>query len=73
MSPIRQQTNPQIVKLLREHDSLDYAQQQARQALQRQILFLMNTIKLHELEEERTQRMHFAARPRMPAQLQFGN
>lgn len=53
MSPIRQQQNPLILKLLREHDGLSPDQLQERQALQRRILFLMTTIKLHELEEER--------------------
>lgn len=54
MSPIRQQHNPLILKLLREHDSLNPDQLQERQALQRRILFLMTTIKLNELEEERS-------------------
>jgi hypothetical protein len=54
MSPIRQQNNPLILKLLREHDSLGVEQRQERQALRRRILFLMTTIKLHELEEERS-------------------
>ena len=52
MSSIRQQNNPLILRLLREHDSLGMEQHQERQALQRRILFLMTTIKLHELEEE---------------------
>jgi hypothetical protein len=54
MSFIRQQNNPLIIKLLREHDSLGPEQQQARQSIQRRILFLMTTIKLHELEAERS-------------------
>ena len=54
MSSIRQQNNPLIIKLLREHDSLGPEQQQARQTIQRRILFLMTTIKLHELEAERS-------------------
>lgn len=52
MSPIREQHNPLILKLLREHDSLGHDQQQERKSLQRRILFLMTTIKLHERETE---------------------
>jgi hypothetical protein len=54
MSSIRQQNNPLIIQLLREHDSLAPEQQEARQTIQRRILFLMTTIKFHELEVERS-------------------
>ena len=58
MSGIRQQNNPLILKLLREHDALDADQWEERKALQRRILFLMTTIKLHELEIARERLPH---------------
>jgi hypothetical protein len=53
MSEIREQNNPLIMKLLREHDSLGLDQVTERKELQRRILFLMTTIKMHELEQAR--------------------
>ena len=53
MSEIREQNNPLITKLLREHDSLGLDQVTERKELQRRILFLMTTIKMHELEQAR--------------------
>ncbi len=55
MSYIREQNNPLIQQLLQEHDRLGVDKQTERQALQRRILFLMTTIKMHELEDERNQ------------------
>ncbi len=53
MSFIREKNNPLIQQLLQEHDRLSLDRHVERQALQRRILFLMTTIKMHELEEER--------------------
>ncbi len=51
MSPVREHYNPIIIKLLREHDRLPDENVAERKCFQRQILFLMNTIKLDELEQ----------------------
>ena len=51
MSPVREQYNPIITKLLREHDHLPHENVVERKSFQRQILFLMNAIKLDELEQ----------------------
>ncbi|WP_167523318.1 hypothetical protein [Polynucleobacter asymbioticus] len=51
MSPVREHYNPVITKLLREHDRLPHDMVQERKSFQRQILFLMNTIKLEEFEQ----------------------
>ena len=51
MSPIREQYNPVIAKLLREHDLLPQEKVQERSNIQRRILFLMTTVKLTESEE----------------------
>jgi hypothetical protein len=51
MSPVREHYNPIITKLLREHDSLPHDQVSERKSFQRKILFLMNAIKMEELEE----------------------
>jgi hypothetical protein len=53
MSVTRMQNNPVIQQLLREHDALDISHTEERMTIQRRILFLMTTIKMHELEEER--------------------
>ena len=53
MSVIREKNNPLIQQLLQAHDRLSLDRQVERQALQRRILFLMTTIKMQELEEER--------------------
>jgi hypothetical protein len=54
MSPVREHYNPLITQLLREHDSLPHDQVIERKSFQRQILFLMNTIKMQELEDSYT-------------------
>jgi hypothetical protein len=51
MSPVREHYNPVITKLLREHDRLPHDKVQERKSFQRQILFLMSTIKLEEFEQ----------------------
>ena len=51
MSPARAHYNPVITKLLREHDRLPYDNVVERKSFQRQILFLMNAIKLEEFEQ----------------------
>lgn len=51
MSPVREQYNPVITQLLREHDQLGHDQVEERKSFQRRILFLMNTIKSSEFEE----------------------
>ena len=51
MSPVREYYNPVITKLLREHDRLPHDMVEERKSFQRQILFLMNTIKLEEFEQ----------------------
>ena len=53
MSVTRMQNNPVIQQLLREHDALDISHTEERMTIQRRILFLMTTIKMQELEEER--------------------
>jgi len=52
MSPVREQYNPIITSLLREHDQLPLEQVENRKSIQRRILFLMNTIKFQEFEED---------------------
>ena len=51
MSPVREHYNPVITNLLREHDRLPHDKVDERKSFQRQILFLMNTIKLEEFEQ----------------------
>ena len=51
MSPVREHYNPLITQLIRDHDRLSYEKVEERKSFQRQILFLMNAIKLQELEE----------------------
>ena len=51
MSPVREHYNPVITQLLREHDRLPHDKITERKSFQRQILFLMNTIKLEEFEQ----------------------
>jgi len=51
MSPVREQYNPIITSLLREHDQLPLEQVETRKSIQRRILFLMSTIKFQEFEE----------------------
>jgi hypothetical protein len=51
MSPVREHYNPVITKLLREHDRLPLEKVVERKNFQRQILFLMNAIKLEEFEQ----------------------
>ena len=51
MSQARNLFNPVITNLLRQHDSLSLEQTQERKSFQRQILFLMNAIKLEEFEQ----------------------
>ena len=51
MSPVREYYNPVITKLLREHDRLPHDMVDERKSFQRQILFLMNAIKLDEFEQ----------------------
>ena len=53
MNSVRELNNPIILKLLKEHDELTLDQVSQRKALQRRILFLMTSIKLYELENER--------------------
>lgn len=54
MSPVREHYNPVITKLLREHDRLPHDRVDERKSFQRQILFLMDTIKLEEFEQSFT-------------------
>lgn len=51
MSPVREHYNPIITQLLREHDRLPHDLVEERKGFQRQILFLMNAIKLEEFEQ----------------------
>ncbi|WP_397390096.1 hypothetical protein [Polynucleobacter sp.] len=51
MSPVREHYNPIITELLREHDRLPHENVTERKSFQRQILFLMNAIKLDEFEQ----------------------
>jgi hypothetical protein len=51
MSPVREHYNPIITNLLREHDRLPHEKVAERKSFQRQILFLMNAIKLDEFEQ----------------------
>jgi hypothetical protein len=51
MSPVREHYNPVISQLLREHDRLPHDKVAERKNFQRQILFLMNAIKLEEFEQ----------------------
>ena len=51
MSPVREHFNPVITGLLREHDRLPLDKIDERKSFQRQILFLMNAIKLEEFEQ----------------------
>ena len=51
MSPVREHYNPVITNLLREHDRLPQDKVDERKSFQRQILFLMNAIKLEEYEQ----------------------
>jgi len=51
MSPVREHYNPVITQLLREHDRLPHDKVDERKRFQRQILFLMNAIKLEEFEQ----------------------
>ncbi|QWD97069.1 hypothetical protein [Polynucleobacter sp. MG-6-Vaara-E2] len=51
MSPVREHYNPVITQLLREHDRLPQERVAERKKFQRQILFLMNAIKLEEFEQ----------------------
>jgi hypothetical protein len=51
VSPVREHYNPVITNLLREHDRLPHDKVDERKSFQRQILFLMNTIKLEEFEQ----------------------
>ena len=54
MSPVREHYNPVISQLLREHDRLSLEKSDERKTFQRQILFLMNAIKLEEFEQSFT-------------------
>lgn len=54
MSPVREHFNPVITSLLRQHDRLPHDKVEERKRFQRQILFLMNTIKLEEFEQSFT-------------------
>ena len=45
---MREQLRQLITQLLREHDALPYDDRDARNCLQRKILFLMEEIKLDE-------------------------
>jgi hypothetical protein len=51
MSPVREHYNPIITKLLREHDQLPLDNVAERKSFQRQIMYLMNAIKLDEYEQ----------------------
>jgi hypothetical protein len=51
MSPVREQYNPIICKLLREHDRLPHDKVEERKSFQRRILFLMTTIKMEEFSD----------------------
>jgi hypothetical protein len=51
MSPVREHFNPVITSLLRQHDRLPHDQVEERKSFQRQILFLMNKIKIEEFEQ----------------------
>ena len=51
MSSIREQHNPTIIKLLREHDQLPYELLEQRRSIERQIMFLMSTVKAGELAQ----------------------
>ena len=51
MSPVREQYNPIISKLLREHDRLPHDKVEERKSFQRRILFLMTTIKMEEFSD----------------------
>jgi hypothetical protein len=50
MSPIREHYNPTIINLMRQHDQLPHEKIAERKIFQRQILFLMNAIKMAEFE-----------------------
>ena len=54
MSPVREHFNPVITNLLRQHDRLPHDQVEERKSFQRQILFIMNAIKLEEFEQSFT-------------------
>ena len=45
---LRNQLNPEITKLIREHDRTPYENASRRNAIKRQILFLMESVKLDE-------------------------
>ena len=45
---LREKLNPEIMRLLRSHDKLAYEDPQRKQ-LERQILFLMEQVKISEL------------------------
>lgn len=51
MSSIREQHNPTIIKLLREHDQLPYEHLEQRRNIERQIMFLMSIVKTGELAQ----------------------
>ncbi|QWD91245.1 hypothetical protein [Polynucleobacter sp. MWH-Braz-FAM2G] len=51
MSDVRNHLNPVIRNLLLKHDRLPHDQIEERKSFQRQILFLMNAIKLEEFEQ----------------------
>jgi hypothetical protein len=51
MSPVREHYNPVITQLLWEHDRLPHDRVADRKSFQRQILFIMNAIKLEEFEQ----------------------
>lgn len=51
MSDVRERLTPLILQLLRQHDSLPVEETQARMALQRRILFLMDEVRAAEFEE----------------------
>ena len=47
---MREQLRQLITELIRAHDALPYENQQDRKCLQRKILFLMEEVKLTELQ-----------------------
>lgn len=46
----RNQATPEIIRLLKEHDSIAYDNRTLRNTIKRKILFIMETVKLEERE-----------------------
>ena len=50
MSAAREKYNPIILKLLRQHDALPIEMMSERNAIQRQLLHIMSTVKCLEID-----------------------